>query len=201
MVRFHDFKNNNQRCPVCNKNSQRLSYDYVRLEFKKEGYTLLSQEYKSNNTKLKVMCNKNHIYHVKYNNFKNGTRCPLCSCSKGEDKIRFFLLNNNISFIPQKTFKGCKLKHLLPFDFYIPYLNLCIEYDGEQHFNPIDFAGKGEKWAEKQFIKCVERDKIKNQYCKDNNIKLIRIPYWNYKNIEKILNRELKICLKENFND
>ena len=55
---------------------------------------------------------------------------------------------------------------MLRFDFYLPTYNLCIEYDGEQHFSPIDFANKGSEWANSSFNQNQKRDEIKNQYCK-----------------------------------
>ena len=64
-------------------------------------------------------------------------------------------------------------------------LIVCIEYDGIQHFEPIErFGGKEE------FSRTKIRDNIKTQYCKDNNIKLIRIPYWDFDNIEMILKKQ-----------
>jgi very-short-patch-repair endonuclease len=72
------------------------------------------------------------------------------------------------------------------FDFFIPEFNTCIEYDGRQHFEPIEYFG-GFYSLEKQRIK----DKIKDNFCKNNNIKLIRIPYYEFDNIEKILNYSL----------
>ena len=74
---------------------------------------------------------------------------------------------------------------ILYFDFYLPKFNTCIEYDGEQHFKPVDFAGKGEKWAEQQFAQIQIRDNIKNVYCIDNSIQLLRIKYTE--NIETVL--------------
>lgn len=58
------------------------------------------------------------------------------------------------------------------FDFYLPEENICIEFDGEQHFRPIDYFG-----GENTFKLTQKRDKIKNKYCKNNNIKLLRIKY------------------------
>ena len=99
--------------------------------------------------------------------------------SKGENIIYNFLLKNNINFIRQKTFSDCKYKSLLFFDFFIPAKNLCIEYDGEFHYKSI--------YGKKQFEELKYRDNIKNLYCKENNIKLIRIAYTEFNNIEEIL--------------
>lgn len=194
-VRFADFKNRGERCPICNKNSERLKYSDVKLYIESEGYELLSDTYINNSTKLELKCPNGHIFSVKYNNFKcSNTRCPICSSSsKGEEAICNVLKNNNIEFIQQYRFEDCKDSRTLPFDFYLPHYNTCIEYDGIQHFKPIDFAGKGEEWAIKQFELTEYRDEIKNNYCKNNGIKLIRISYLDFDNIKEILENKLKI--------
>ena len=79
----------------------------------------------------------------------------------------------------------------MKFDFYLPDYNAIIEYDGEQHFMPVDFANKGAELATNSYNKNLKRDEIKNKYCKDNDIRLIRIPYYEYDNIESILTSEL----------
>ena len=109
-----------------------------------------------------------------------------CGCrknSKWELFIQSYLENINIDFIPQKVFSDCKNKNntcYLYFDFYLPYYNMIIEYDGQQHFEPIKIWGGEEKLKRQQ-----ENDEIKNQYCKNNNINLVRIPYT--KNKEEII--------------
>lgn len=77
------------------------------------------------------------------------------------------------------------------FDFYLPQYNLFIEYDGEQHFYPVSF-GADEFTTQKQFELTQKRDKIKNKYCEDNKINLLRIPYWEKENIETIINNHLQ---------
>ena len=66
------------------------------------------------------------------------------------------------------------------------------EYDGLGHFEPINFGGKREEEVIEIFKEGQIRDQIKNKYCKDNNITLIRIPYWDFDNIENILKEHLK---------
>ena len=65
----------------------------------------------------------------------------------------------------------------ISFDLYIQELNLAIEYDGEPHFKPIDFANKGIEWAIEHLELTQYRDNIKNQYCYQNDINILRIPY------------------------
>lgn len=100
-----------------------------------------------------------------------------CGCikSKGEEKIAQILLENNIPFEKEKKFSNCKLpatNQYARFDFYVNDSYL-IEYDGRQHF---EYDNQG--WNNKEnFLKTQERDSFKNQWCKNNNIPLIRIPY------------------------
>ena len=109
-----------------------------------------------------------------------------CSCwkrsreSKGSLLIKQILQENNINFIQEYYFADClstKNKYLY-FDFYLPDYNCCIEYDGEQHFKPVEHFGGQEQYKRQQLS-----DDIKNNYCKNNNIKLIRIPYTDYNKI------------------
>jgi len=65
-----------------------------------------------------------------------------------------------------------KYKSLLYFDFYLPDYNICIEYDGEQHFRSIEYWG-----GDKQFEIIKLRDNLKSEYCKDNNINLLRLNF------------------------
>lgn len=101
-----------------------------------------------------------------------------CGCrhqSKWEMFIRDYLISLNVVFQPQKRFNDCKNKKqsdMLPFDFYLPDYNICIEYDGEHHFHPIEMWGGYDK-----FIINKENDNIKNEYCKSHNITLLRLPY------------------------
>lgn len=98
--------------------------------------------------------------------------CPICSESHGERIVRDFLIEHNIPFEREYRIKECKNKRALPFDFAVienGELKCLIEYDGEQHFKP--------KFGEIHFKNTVYNDGIKNQFCKDNNIDLIRIPY------------------------
>ena len=188
---------NGRRCPECSietvKSKLRLSYDEVKQGFEKEGYTLLSTEYIKSSSKLKVRCPKSHEYEVSWGHFNQGRRCPICNNSKGEKRISLFLKETNINYEAQKLFKECSYKRMLPFDFYLIDYNICIEYDGQQHYNTIDFSGKNQERAEEQFKQTQKKDNIKTQYCLDNNIKLIRIPYWDFKNIENILKQELNL--------
>lgn len=122
-------------------------------------------------------CQCGTIKEVRNLNIRNGTSlsCGCINISKGELKIQEILRNLNIKFITQYRFSECKNIKALPFDFYLPQYHYCIEYDGEHHFQIKEHFGGKESFQYRQ-----HNDEIKNQYCKDNNIKLIRIPYWDY---------------------
>lgn len=116
-----------------------------------------------------------------------GTGCPECKSSKGELAIKKFLKSNDIDYEYQKCFADCRDKLCLPFDFYIKSKNLIIEYDGQQHFYPVKFDGKKDTKSLKHFERTMRHDKMKNDYCAEHNINLIRIPYTEFNNIEAIL--------------
>lgn len=123
-------------------------------------------------------------------NGKGNNGCPKCNQSKGEKKILKFLIDNKIVFDIQYKIDGCKYKKLLPFDFAIFDINnnlyMLIEYDGEQHFKETRYQAKKEKLEIIQ-----KRDKIKSDFCKQHKIPLLRIPYWNFNQIEEILKNQL----------
>jgi very-short-patch-repair endonuclease/phage FluMu protein Com len=189
-VRPNSFLGGN-RCPKC-KDLNRTKTDE---QFKKEVFDLVGEEYsvlgeyEGANKKIKMRHNKcGYEWEVKPANFLQGSRCPYCKASKGEEKIAKYLTKFGIKFETQKTFKDLKDKILLRFDFYIPNKNLLIEYDGIQHFEPVDFGGiNNEEIVKENFKNQQIRDKMKNEYCKENGIKLLRIKYTDFKNIKKIL--------------
>lgn len=92
--------------------------------------------------------------------------------SNGEIYIATWLANHNLEFIPQYRFPECADKRALPFDFYIPSMNTCIEYDGRQHYAPVRFFG-GDTGFEKRKL----HDDIKDRFCERAGIRLIRVPY------------------------
>ena len=108
----------------------------------------------------------------------NGSGCPKCNSSKGEIAVRNYFIENEINFIEQKKFKDCKDKYPLPFDFYVSKYNLCIEFDGLQHFMIIKRSKKITDEQAKENFKIIQsHDQIKNEYCKLHNINLLRIRY------------------------
>ena len=149
-------------------------------------YQYEPKEFNKTSNKIKIICKEHGEFFQTLNNHLNGHGCPLCNESKGEIEICNFLNDNKINYIRQKTFLNCKNIKFLPFDFYLSDLNICIEYDGEQHFKMVEYWG-GEKTLNR-IKKC---DDIKNEFCNNNLIKLIRIDY-NENIIEKLKNNLIK---------
>lgn len=118
--------------------------------------------------------------------------CPRCNGLSIETRIGEILQQYKITYIPQYSFDGCKNKRKLPFDYYIPEYNIAIEYDGEQHYKPVNFGGISDKEAQENLKITQHHDEIKTKYCQNNNIPLIRIPYWEKKNLEDILISSIK---------
>ena len=180
------------RCPMCSGNKYKYAKGKKRfiecIEANKD-YALIN-EYNGYNTKIlikHIVCGNE--YYITPANFIAGKRCPNCISSKGEFAISKILIKNNIHYIRQKTFDDLILLKKLRFDFYLPEYNCVIEYDGQHHFHPIKFSNSiSNSCAVEQFEKTIAKDIIKNQYCIDNNIKLFRITYLDFDNIETILN-------------
>lgn len=123
---------------------------------------------------VKCLCDCGNICICTISDLTSG-HTESCGCehqSKGERWIREFLEMLDIEYVPQMKFEDCKNIRCLPFDFYLPKYNICIEFDGVQHFHPIKFWGGEEMFKYRQ-----RNDQIKTEYCKKNNIRLIRISY------------------------
>jgi very-short-patch-repair endonuclease len=169
-------------CPKCKKNIQLTTEKFIEKSKKthnnKYDYSLV--EYKNVKSKVKIICPKHGMFEQKSYNHLNGVGCPFCKTSKGEKKIEKYLNDKNIKYIRQYKFKKCINKRMLPFDFYLPEYNMCIEYNGRQHYETIEYFGGKSKL---KYIK--NNDKIKEVFCKENNIELLKIKF-NEKIIEKL---------------
>ena len=127
-------------------------------------------------TKSEIGCPVHGTFLQSPSDHLNERGCPLCSTTKGEKKIIKFLKYLNVDFIYNKKISNFR------FDFLLPKQNIYIEYDGIQHFKPIEFFG-----GINGYMDTIKRDIKKNQYCRKNNMNLIRISYWQYSQIKNIL--------------
>lgn len=157
----------------------RSAYDLTGKEF---GNLIVDKQYISsgNGRVWKCICSCGNQIYVKTCDLVNGhTKSCGCIKSKAETEISDYLKSHGIVFQRQKTFIGCKNQSLLRFDFYLPDYGIAIEYDGEFHYIQSSIGN--------DLNSQVMRDEIKTQYCKENDILLIRIPYWEKKQIDSIL--------------
>lgn len=174
-------------------NTRRLTPDEVEKKVNSvNGNTLLNKnEYIDYGTRnLKIKCGKcGNIYQRSLANYvtSEDNRCPSCiqRVSKGEKIIMDVLDKYEVDYIFQMRFPDCKDIKVLPYDFYLPEYNLCIEFDGQLHYIP--------KYGEETFIKGKLHDAMKDWYCRWNNINLLRIPYWEGSRIEEILVNQLNL--------
>ncbi|WP_310877069.1 hypothetical protein [Priestia megaterium] len=187
---------NGHRCPKC-FGTPKKTID----QFKKEIYNLVANEYEvlgeyiNTNTKIDIRHNKcGNIYPVIPFTFLKGSRCPKCIESRGEKKIDEFFKDRGVCFSSQYRFKDCRNTAPLPFDFAViedDDVKILVEYDGEGHFKPFRYI-KDEEIMLKKLKHAQKNDQIKNKYCIENNIPLIRIPYWEFENIDEILTSTLE---------
>lgn len=153
-------------------------------------YDYSKTEYEHSLKKVCITCKKHGDFWITPSEHLRGHGCPYCSLSKGEEKIEKFLREHDVCHerqyeIHYKTLLCQQSK--IKVDFYIPSHNTFIEYNGQQHYNPIEKWG-GQKELEKQQA----RDMALRQYCNEHKIKLIEIPYTEFNNINNILAKELK---------
>jgi len=191
---FNNFYYSKSICVEC-AGSKKHSIESIRDILQKDGYKLISNEYKDNKGKLKKECNNGHLIDLRLNDFVTGYRCRYCVETIGEKKISAYLKNSNHNLIFDTEFKfdNCKNIKQLPFDFYVNKQFL-IEYDGEQHFKSVDFFGGEEGYKARQI-----NDKIKTKFCKDNKIPLLRISFNQIDNIPDIIEKFIE-NLKTNNN-
>lgn len=184
-----------KKCPKClGLNKPEISK--IRESATKKGFTLISEKYINNRSKLDFVHNEcGYSFSVSWHGFSSIRGCENCYKSSVESKIFNLLksegLVDGIDFYVEYRFDNCRSKKPLPFDFYIPKLNLCIEAHGEQHYKPVRFGGISIDEASKNLKSAKKRDKIKKDFCGDNNINMVVIKYTKFPEVEKIMKNVL----------
>lgn len=176
-------------CPYCTNRIKTHEQFLLEIEEKHPNIKILG-EYKNSTSPILCRCkNDGNQWYSTPNRLLSGSGCPMCNESKGEKAISSYLSKFNIKFERWKTFdelRGLKNRQL-SYDFYLDEINLLIEYNGIQHYEPVEiFGGKS------SFLSQQEHDKRKREYAKNNHINLLIIPYWSYRDIDNILDKELK---------
>lgn len=155
------------------RSSQRLEYDQVKEEIQKEGYVLLSRTYKNNNSKLKVLCPKNHTVDIRFLSFSRGHRCSECAkhftTSLAEREITQRLKDIDGGLIIRNNFKLFDDNNQ-EVDLYFPEQKVAIEYCGLYWHSE---AVLGQRLSKTKNVKQYHRQKLEN--CKQKNIRLITV--------------------------
>ena len=183
-------------CPNCALLEQSLSLRHTTEMFIEKAkkvhgdrYSYEHTEYVKDNMPVTITCRKHGDFQQIANAHLQGCGCPRCSISRGEEKVMLCLDKLGINYETQYKINNeslfCENKRMY-LDFFIPSLNVAIEYQGEQHYRPTGFVDNEERFAHQQ-----ERDNSVRCYCNEHNIKLIEIPYTEFDNIEDILTKEL----------
>lgn len=190
-----------QGCPKCAHIVIGNSHKYSKVDFidkacsvhgyDKYDYSLIN--YLGSNIKVCIICkNCNFKFWQTPRDHLNGRGCPHCRESKGEKDIRDWLIINGIEFMPQYSYKELiGFERPLYFDFYVPSAHLLIEFDGEQHYKPVRFGGMSKEKSEESYSKSKERDALKNKYCLDHDLPLLRISYKDKEKISSILTKNI----------
>lgn len=177
-----------QGCPICSNNIKLTTQEFIDRANKTHNhfYDYSKSIYNAMHNKVKIICPIHYEFEQTANNHIKGVCCPFCKTSKGEKIIKNYLIQKKLDYLPQHRFSECKNKKPLPFDFYLPKLNICIEFNGEQHYTPIQFFGGVDK-----FNLLKTNDEIKYNFCNENKIPLLVIKY-DQKNIPDIIDSFIK---------
>lgn len=179
-------------CPICGFKSmadskRKPQEQYIQELFYVNPSIEVIGEYVNYTTPLLHRCKKcGNEWEAKPMHTMRGHGCTSCNESHGERGISVWLDNNMIEYIPQYRFDDCRDRYPLPFDFYLPQHNICIEYNGRQHYESIDFFGGEDAFKVRQ-----QHDNIKKNYCQNNDISLLCISY--QQDIKEELNKFLLI--------
>lgn len=195
---------NGAGCPICGRRKANRSEMKSHEQFVKEISVVnpnieIIGEYIGAHKKIKCKCKIDGTIWYGYpsNLLNRSAGCPTCNTSRGENKMIKTLEKIGIIYIRQHSFSDCVYISKLKFDAFDIINNIAFEYNGEQHYYPVDFAGKGSDWALEQFELTRKRDVAKINYCNKNNIPMIIIPYWEIDNMENyILNKLKELQLK-----
>ncbi len=182
-IKYDNLKKNTGKCGYCV--GKYRSKDDLQKELDELHGLVDIIEYTQYSEPITAKCRVcGHIWDTNGPNLTNGRRCPKCVKSKFEIEVSKLLDDFGYNYEDQYTFYDCRDINPLPFDFYISDYNILIEADGEGHYKPIPRGNMSIEEAEAQLNIIKKHDYIKTKYCSDNNIILIRIPYWERKNLK-----------------
>lgn len=176
-------------CPICGGAISYTTESFIEAAKKVHGdcYSYNKVEYVKSTNKVIITCPKHGDFKQKPSVHLFGAGCPKCKRSRGEEAIALLLNDLNISYIEQYRINdNFKTRNEIVVDFYIPNKRCIIEYNGAQHYIPMEFFG-----GKDQLVNQQKRDAELREYCRNNDIKLVEIPYTET-NIEEVIIEELK---------
>ena len=187
-------KTEDSGCDLCYKETMWKNNSISQQEFEERLKRVhpeisLEENYKGYNVSTLFYC-------AEHNHYFNSTPAYMLKrrncCQKSfktykEEKMCCLLEDWGFDIIRQKSFDKCKDKNILRFDCYLKGYNTVIEYDGENHYYPVRFGTQSYESAKKKHEYTVEHDKIKNEFCRKNNINIIRLPYYEFHDMEYFL--------------
>ena len=179
-------------CSLCANNVRKTKEQFAEEAEKihPDKYIYTEVEYKNSHTPVKVICKIHGEFYITPHSLLKGDTCQKCSETKGEKKVRIFLEENGIEYIEQYRINlpfSSLGKNNIKVDFYLPNLNTIIEFNGKQHYVEIPYFHRSKTaFASQQY-----RDKRLKEYCKNNGIKLIEIPYTEEYNINNFIKEKL----------
>lgn len=181
-------------CMQCSGKAKKTTEQFIAEAKAVHGdeYDYSSVEYINASTKVEIKCRKHGIFMQNPDSHLRGSGCPTCRASKGEKAIVDYLIQKNINFIRQYKIKLTPLlfsRNNLRVDFYLPTYNMVIEFNGVQHYKWV----KNWNLTKNNFGEQQERDRRLREYCHDNGINLIEIPYTKINDIPQILSKALNI--------
>ena len=199
-----NIKSSKQDIDIINKRNPYTIYNInLMLQKEKMPFKVISESYNGNDNSLNWLCLEcNTTFKRSWATYQNGKSrlCPNCSLKSKSYiswKTKMWLDENNISYTMEESFPTCKDVRPLPFDYYLDELNILIEVDGKNHFQEVQFSKtkriKSDGTVRDGFKELQLHDQIKNDWAKENKIKLIRLPYWEFKDdtYKETLKREI----------
>lgn len=177
-------------CPACgnrlkNKGRELKIEDVIKRS--KVKWEIVDTEIINENTPIKIRCSQCKKIQSKTPLRIIHGKCNYCSESIGTSLVRYWLEEHNIDFIREQTFKECRYKNMLPFDFYLPKLGVLIEVQGEQHLNEVKFFHKN---GHESFEERLEKDRIKKEFA-ETNYKFIEIFEKDFSNLDMVLSEKV----------
>lgn len=176
IITFENLKKNKCGCVYCcgygrTKESLQDEFDCMNAELDIINFNAYSD--------ITVKCRKcGNVWDTTGVNILSGHGCPHCCKSNYEKTVEAILIDNGINYEDQYKYDSCRDELPLPFDFHLIDYNTLIEVDGQGHYMPVNFNGVSDEKAEMIFERTKKHDNIKTNFCKENGINLIRIPYF-----------------------